>query len=293
MPYQSDRSRSHGFLRKAISTLKEVAQCLGLLATAALAAFAGRALRPFIRLLGARRRFVRRVAWGLAPAMLLALFGGYYVLAHNLPGDAAPDSNALGNLFQLSARHNTEAGIQVAYGRLPSKSYREEDADLPQNLHDDADNHEADTLPRPRFKPEISSLQKRRLIMRTLPRTGISRTCLPRSIKAKLAAIERNFGRVRIISSFRRGARIAGTGKRSYHASCRAVDFHPPRGRYRAVLSWLRRNHGGGLGTYSCGMHHIHIDSGPRVRFHHCVSKRGRPRKYARSRRSNTTRATY
>jgi uncharacterized protein YcbK (DUF882 family) len=46
------------------------------------------------------------------------------------------------------------------------------------------------------------------------------------------------------------------------------VDFNPPPGRYRAVLAWLARNHDGGLGTYSGGFSHIHIDNGPRVRFH-------------------------
>ncbi len=112
--------------------------------------------------------------------------------------------------------------------------------------------------------------------------------CLPGTVKAKLAQIRQKFGPVRIISTHRPGARIAGSGKRSYHASCRAVDFHAPRGKYRQVLAYLRSNHGGGLGTYSCGMHHIHIDNGPKVRFHHCVNARGRPvgkkRKYASKR---------
>lgn len=120
--------------------------------------------------------------------------------------------------------------------------------------------------------------------------------CLPGSVKAKLAQIRSKFGPVRVVSTHRRGARIAGTGKRSYHASCRAVDFHPPRGKYRQVLAYLRANHSGGLGTYSCGMHHIHLDNGPRVRFHHCVNAKGRPvgkkRKYA-SRKSYKKRAYY
>lgn len=76
------------------------------------------------------------------------------------------------------------------------------------------------------------------------------------------------------MSTYRRGARIAGTRKASYHASCRAVDFTPPRGKYRQVAKWLKSVHGGGVGTYSCGMHHIHIDNGPRIRFHKCVGRR-------------------
>ena len=95
--------------------------------------------------------------------------------------------------------------------------------------------------------------------------------CLPAILKQRLAQIRRKIGPVRVISTFRRGARIRGSGKPSYHASCRAVDFHPPRGKYSAVVRWLKANHRGGVGTYSCGMHHIHIDNGPRVRFHKCI----------------------
>ena len=113
-----------------------------------------------------------------------------------------------------------------------------------------------------------------------------SSSCLPGVLKRRLSQIRAKFGSVRVISTYRRGARIAGSGRRSYHASCRAVDFHPPRGKYRAVVSWLKRNHFGGIGTYSCGMYHIHIDNGPRVRFHHCVNRRGRPTRYAKRSRS-------
>ena len=98
-----------------------------------------------------------------------------------------------------------------------------------------------------------------------------ARGCLPGSIKAIFQQIESRFGRVRVISTFRKGARIAGSGRPSYHASCRAVDFHPPRGKYGAVLNYLRRNFSGGIGTYRCRMRHIHIDNGPRVRWSKCV----------------------
>ncbi len=121
--------------------------------------------------------------------------------------------------------------------------------------------------------------------------------CLPGSVKAKLAQIRKKFGPVRIVSTHRPGARIAGSGKRSFHASCRAVDFHPPRGKYRQVLAFLRSSHSGGLGTYSCGMHHIHLDNGPRVRFHHCVNARGKPvgkkRRYASKKKYYKKKAYY
>ena len=96
-------------------------------------------------------------------------------------------------------------------------------------------------------------------------------SCLPGIVKQRLAQIRAKFGPVQIVSTFRRGARIRGSGKPSFHASCRAVDFVPPRGKYTAVANWLKANHGGGVGTYSCSMHHIHIDNGPKVRFHQCI----------------------
>ena len=116
---------------------------------------------------------------------------------------------------------------------------------------------------------------------------GKSTGCLPGVLRQRLAQIRAKFGGVSVISTHRPGARIAGSGRRSLHSSCRAVDFHPRRGTYRAVAAWLKANHGGGVGTYSCGMRHIHIDNGPRVRFHHCVTASGRPvRSYSSRRRS-------
>lgn len=96
-----------------------------------------------------------------------------------------------------------------------------------------------------------------------------SGSCLPKDLKNRLGQISSKFGKVEVISTYRRGATM-GNGRASFHASCRAVDFKPPRGKYGQVASWLKSNHGGGVGTYSCGMNHIHIDNGPKVRFHHC-----------------------
>ncbi len=103
------------------------------------------------------------------------------------------------------------------------------------------------------------------------PAHAASLSCVPGVLRQRLNQIRRRFGPIRITSTFRRGARVRGSGRRSLHASCRAVDFHPPRGKYRAVARWLKANHNGGVGTYSCRMSHIHIDNGPRVRFHKCV----------------------
>lgn len=97
-----------------------------------------------------------------------------------------------------------------------------------------------------------------------------SQSCLPSVLTSTLNQVRSMFGALDILSTHRPGARIAGSGKPSYHASCRAVDFKP-RQNYREVVNWLYANHSGGLGTYSCGMSHIHIDNGPKVRFHKCV----------------------
>lgn len=100
----------------------------------------------------------------------------------------------------------------------------------------------------------------------TTTASAASESCLPSSLRARLAQVRSQFGPIRVISTHRPGARIAGSGRPSYHASCRAVDFVPPPGRYGAVAAWLQANHGGGVGTYSSG--HIHIDDGAYVRFH-------------------------
>lgn len=99
--------------------------------------------------------------------------------------------------------------------------------------------------------------------------------CLPASLRHTLAEVSRRFGAVEVISTHRPGATISGSGHPSYHASCRAVDFNPPAGKYAQVAQWLKAHHAGGVGTYSCGMHHIHIDNGPSVRFHKCEGADG------------------
>jgi uncharacterized protein YcbK (DUF882 family) len=105
-----------------------------------------------------------------------------------------------------------------------------------------------------------------------LPATSahaVSESCLPGVLKSRLSEIRKKFGSIKVVSAHRPGANIRGTSKRSYHASCRAVDFVPPSGKYSIVTRWLYANHEGGVGTYTC-MNHIHIDNGPYVRFQKC-----------------------
>lgn len=93
-----------------------------------------------------------------------------------------------------------------------------------------------------------------------------SANCLPQSIKSVLAQVEQRFGKVTIISAQGNRPPLSG-GSRSYHESCRAVDFKVSRNQ-SAAARWLKDTHDGGVGTYSGGMTHIHIDNGPRYRWH-------------------------
>lgn len=98
-------------------------------------------------------------------------------------------------------------------------------------------------------------------------------SCTPADLRSIMHRLSRNVGTLRVISGHRPGARIAGTRKPSYHASCRALDFHPPAGTYSRAVSFLRSNWDGGIGTYSGRLHHIHIDNGPSVKFHHSTGR--------------------
>jgi hypothetical protein len=86
-------------------------------------------------------------------------------------------------------------------------------------------------------------------------------TCLKPTARALLEHIQAQFGPMQIISTCRSGARIAGSGRISKHASGDAVDFDAGR-RRGEVVRWLIANHkSGGTMTYS-DMSHIHVDIG-------------------------------
>jgi hypothetical protein len=87
------------------------------------------------------------------------------------------------------------------------------------------------------------------------------RACLKPAARALLDRIEAEFGVMRIISTCRPGARIAGTGRISKHATGEAIDFDAG-ARKAAVVRWLIANHTtGGTMTYA-DMSHIHVDVG-------------------------------
>jgi hypothetical protein len=114
---------------------------------------------------------------------------------------------------------------------------------------------------------------------------GGSRKGLSPAALALLERIETKFGPVNVISGYRPGARIAGSGRVSRHASGNAIDFEAG-SRKGAIVKWLIANHkSGGTMTYS-GMSHIHADIGQ-----HFVSLgSGSGRGYASSRNRSAAR---
>lgn len=107
-------------------------------------------------------------------------------------------------------------------------------------------------------------------------RLAESRDCLTEAARALLGRIEEKFGEMRIVSTCRPGARIAGTGRPSKHASGNAVDFDAGE-RKEEVIAWLIANHhDGGTMTYPY-LDHVHVDIGPRF-----VSLAGRSRSAGR-----------
>ena len=89
------------------------------------------------------------------------------------------------------------------------------------------------------------------------------RGCLKPAARTLLDRIEAQFGSMQLISTCRRGALIAGSGRISKHATGEAIDFNAGR-RKGEVVRWLIANHkSGGIMTYA-GMSHIHVDVGYR-----------------------------
>lgn len=109
-----------------------------------------------------------------------------------------------------------------------------------------------------------------------------STACLPASIKAALARAHAACG-IRVISTLRPGARIAGTNHISMHASCRAADFTSANYAcvYRVLAGWP-----GKLSIDAARMRHVHIDDGRYARFvhggHHRYAKRHKGHRFAR-----------
>jgi hypothetical protein len=118
------------------------------------------------------------------------------------------------------------------------------------------------SLPELQLAPLVPPVPQ--LAIRPLKRDSRSihlRACLKPAARELLDRIEGEFGPMEIISTCRPGARIAGTGRVSKHASGEAIDFEAG-SRKGDVVRWLITNHtAGGTMTYS-DMSHIHVDVG-------------------------------
>jgi uncharacterized protein YcbK (DUF882 family) len=123
--------------------------------------------------------------------------------------------------------------------------------------------HSDEQRPQQAAKPsESSHVPLRRSPPSRREVAGASRNCLTPAARALLGRIEGQFGAMQLISTCRPGARIAGSGRISRHASGNAIDFSAG-SRKGAVVRWLIANHkSGGTMTYS-NMSHIHVDIGP------------------------------
>ena len=107
--------------------------------------------------------------------------------------------------------------------------------------------------------------------------------CLPVMVRAALAKADAACG-IKVISTYRRGARIAGTGHVSKHANCRAADFTSRN--YACVRSALA-DYPGAMSVDARAVGHVHIDDGSYLRFAHgggrkrFAKRRAGPRAYA------------
>src|SRR5690349_142916 len=117
-------------------------------------------------------------------------------------------------------------------------------------------------IPEPQLAPLIPPVPQ--LARRPLKRDSKSihlLACLKPAARELLDRIEGEFGPMEIISTCRPGARIAGKGRVSKHASGEAIDFEAG-SRKGDVVRWLIANHKtGGTMTYS-DMSHVHVDVG-------------------------------
>lgn len=103
-------------------------------------------------------------------------------------------------------------------------------------------------------------------------------SCLPGSVRAALARADAACG-VKVVSTFRRGAAIAGTGgSPSMHRWCRAADFTTPQP--SCVLATLA-DWPHALSTDYRAVKHFHIDDGAHVRFVHGQHRRHRHHRFA------------
>lgn len=95
-------------------------------------------------------------------------------------------------------------------------------------------------------------------IFRSYHAASASRSCLTANTRAVLDRLEARVGKVRIVSTCRPNAVIAGSGRPSFHRYGMAVDFHT---RHRVAAVAFLQTQPVLVMTYS-NMGHIHFNTG-------------------------------
>ena len=107
--------------------------------------------------------------------------------------------------------------------------------------------------------------------------TRVRHRCFPGKLRRILAHIAMKVGRRPLVTS---GSRSTGR-KGSMHRRCLAADLRVPGVPVKRIVAAARSAPAiGGVGTYCNGI--VHVDVGPKRRWHHCG---GRARRYGRARR--------
>ncbi len=84
--------------------------------------------------------------------------------------------------------------------------------------------------------------------------------CLKPDTRSILRSVQSKFKGVKVISTCRKGATIAGTKRPSYHRWGMAVDISVPRGQKQAVVNYLKTQPVLVMTYHNMG--HIHFNTG-------------------------------
>jgi Peptidase M15 len=194
-----------------------------------------------------------------------------------LPARAGPYADDAGRAMPLRIAAAPEAQLPPLVPPVPQLAIRPPKANMPEAPL-------VPPVPQPAIRPQrLAALPDAQLapLVPPIPQLAIRpprrdsrsdrlRACLKPEARALLDRIEAEFGPMEVISTCRPGARIAGTGRISKHATGEAIDFNAG-SRKGDVVRWLIANHrDGGTMTYA-GMSHIHVDVG-----HHFVALNAR-----------------
>lgn len=115
-------------------------------------------------------------------------------------------------------------------------------------------------------KPNLNFLLHRSPQSYTVQTVSVRASCFPSQLRDILSYIARQTGRSPIVTS---GFRPHPSHRGSLHRSCMAADIRVPGVSDRAVIAAAESAPGiGGIGNYCNGI--IHVDVGPKRRWHDC-----------------------